>query len=114
MHRLLERGSLALLLDRVAAGAEFDAAFAATYNETTSEFADRVQAEVGRRWRWLAALGGGVNLGGVMALLVVVAGLRTRLRNRARARAWAAAEAIDVVDTVPDAAAVTPSDEERR
>jgi hypothetical protein len=116
VRRLLERGSLVPLLDRLATGAEFDAAFAAAYGETSAEFADRVHAEVGRRWRWLAALGGGVTLGGVMALLVVVAGLRTRLRNRARARAWEAAEAIDAVPSkaVPGDAVPTPSAEEPR
>lgn len=94
VQRLLERGSLSPLLDRVAAGEDFDVAFAAVYGETTDAFAERIHAEVSRRRRTLAALGGGVTLGGTMALLAVVAVLRTRRRDRRRAREWAAAEAL--------------------
>jgi hypothetical protein len=108
MRRLLERGSLAPLLDRIAAGEEFDAAFATVYDETPAVFADRVHGEVARRWRLLAALGGGVTIGGVMALLAVVAVLRTRQRDRRRAREWAAREALERVD--PDASPGSTAD----
>lgn len=105
VRRLLDRGSLAPLLDRVAAGDDFDVAFAAAFGEPVAVFADRVHAEVGRRMRWLAALGGGVTLGGVMTFLAVVAVVRTRQRNRRRAREWAQAEAFPVIVPEPDAGA---------
>jgi hypothetical protein len=99
LQRLLERGSLSPLLDRVAAGEDFDVAFATIYGESADAFAERIHGEVGRRRRFLAALGGGVTLGGTMALLAVVAVLRTRRRDRRRAREWAAAESLQPIPT---------------
>lgn len=88
VRRLLERGSLGPLLRRSAAGEEFDEAFLAVYGESLEVFAASVESDVGRRWRWMAALGGGVVLGGFMALLAIVGAVRLRLRDRARLRAW--------------------------
>ena len=43
---LLERGSLPPLLDRLAAGEDFDAAFEVVYDESWLHFADRIHGEV--------------------------------------------------------------------
>jgi hypothetical protein len=111
-RRLLERGSLQPLLDRVAAGEDFDTAFAQVYSQSLADFADAVEAEVGKRTRVWVALGGGVTVGGVMAFLALAAIVRTRHRNRRRARVWAAEEALQSVGggAAPDAAASDADD----
>jgi hypothetical protein len=103
VQRLLERAPIALLLGRVASGAEFDNAFGATYGESPQAFAAQTYAEVGTPWRWIATFGGGATLGLAMALLAVVGGLRVRRRNRQRLRAWEAVEGGLQLQVDPDA-----------
>jgi hypothetical protein len=103
VRRLLERGSLGPLLRRCAAGEEFEDAFRSVYGESLGDFSARVEAEVGRRWRWMAALGGGAALGGFMALLAIVGAVRVRHRARARLRAWETEERrLAAVEPPPD------------
>jgi hypothetical protein len=107
VRELLERAPIALLLGRLATGAEFDNAFGATYGESPDAFADRIYAEVGAPWRWIATFGGGATLGLAMAVLAVVGGLRVRRRNRQRLRAWEAVEGGVRLQIEPDAAHAT-------
>ncbi len=117
VRRLVARGSLAPLFDRLEAGAEFDDAFKAVYGESAREFADHVHAEVANRWRWLAAFGSAASVGGFMAFLAIVAAARTRLRNRRRMGEWAVAESLappeDESEIAPDGADDTPADSPR-
>jgi hypothetical protein len=92
VRALLERGSLTPLLDRLAAGDEFDEAFEAIYGESWLHFADRIEGEVASPWRWIGTLGGGAILGLVMAALVIAGAMRVRWRNRRRSREWAEQE----------------------
>ena len=101
VRRLMLEAPLAPLLDRLAAGAEFDSAFAAVYGTTRQQFTDDVYAEVSRRWRYLSALGGGVSLFGIMTLLFLVGVARQRARTRRRLREWEAEERADAADTPP-------------
>jgi hypothetical protein len=89
VRRLLQEHPIAPLLDRIAAGEEFDDAFRAVYGVTSSEFATQVYGEVSRRWRILSVLGSGGTLFAFMTLLLFAAGAQRRRRRR---RAWAAAE----------------------
>lgn len=89
---LLERGPLTPLLDRLAAGEEFDAAFAALYGESWRRFADRIHGEVPSAWRWIGTLGGGAIFGLLATTLVLAGGWRVRYRNRQRRREWDAEE----------------------
>ena len=100
VRRIARRGSIVPLLNRLQSGQEFDVAFERSYGETLRDFEGRVHGEVAGRWRWLTAWGGGVSLGGVMALLVVAGAVRVRLRNRRRLKHWAAQE--QALYTVPD------------
>lgn len=92
VRRLVGRGSIVPLLNRLQAGQDFDVAFERSYGETLRDFEGRVQGEVANRWRWWTALGGGVSLGGLMGVLAIVGGVRVRLRNRRRLGAWATEE----------------------
>lgn len=100
VRRMVGRGSIAPLLNRLQSGQEFDAAFERSYGETLRDFEGRVQGEVRGRWRWLTALGGGVSLGALMGVLAIVGGVRVRLRNRRRLGKWADEE--QRLQAVPD------------
>jgi hypothetical protein len=88
VRELLARGSLRPLLDRLAAGEEFEDAFAAVYGESVEHFEAHIAGEVPRPWRWLGTLGNGATFGLVTAALVIAGALRVRWRNRRRLRAW--------------------------
>jgi hypothetical protein len=92
VRRLVGRGSLRPLLDRLARGDEFDAAFTATYGEDLDHFSDLVAGEVSRRARWVGLLTGTFSLGGVMTLLFVIGVARHRWRDARRRREWEAHE----------------------
>ncbi len=96
VRRLVGRGTLRPLLDRLARGEEFDAAFAATYGESLEHFSALVAGEVSRRARWVGLLTGTFSLGGVMTLLFVVGVARQRRRNAQRRREWEAHESTQV------------------
>lgn len=105
VRRLVGRGSLRPLLDRLARGEEFDAAFAATYGESLEHFNGLVAGEVSRRARWVGLLTGTFSLGGVMTVLFVAGVTRQRRRDARRRREWEARESreaeIEIVS--PDA-----------
>lgn len=105
VQRLLELGPVAPLLDRLARGEEFDAAFAAVYGRTTHDFAEEVHGQVSRRWRYLALATSGATLFGVLTVLFVVAASVRRIRDRRRRRQWDAEE---------DALALVQDDRTRR
>ena len=114
VRRLEERGPLAPLLDRLAAGADFEPAFAVVYGESFHDFAAEVAAEVPGVWRLLATVRGTMLLWAFGAALVVLGAWRVRLRNRRRLREWEAAESgVQAVEPQPGADAephVEPSD----
>lgn len=114
VEALLERGPLSPLLDRLAAGDEFDEAFQAVYGESWLRFADRVHGEVPGPWRWIGTLGGGALFGLFTTALVLAGAARVRWRNRRRAREWEAAEraaaaAIEAAEANSPAAPPGPS-----
>lgn len=88
VQRLLELGPVAPLLDRLARGEEFDAAFTAAYRMTPAAFAEDVYGQVARRWRYLALATSGATLFGVLTVLFVVAASVRRIRDRRRRRQW--------------------------
>lgn len=98
VRRLLRQGPIEPLLARVAAGEEFDDAFAAVYGESPAAFADAVAAEVGRRWRILPLFTSGTSIFGLMTVLLFVAAWRKRVARRRRLAAWAEADAADTAD----------------
>jgi peptidase MA superfamily protein len=103
VRRMLQERPIAPLLDRIAAGAEFDDAFRAVYGVTPAEFAAQVYGEVSRRSRILSVLGSGGTLFAFMTLLVLAAGAQRRRRDRARRRAWEAAEVAEDAEIAADA-----------
>lgn len=96
VRALAERAPLGDFLDRLAEGEEFDIAFQDVYGETPRRFAESIDAQVARRWRWLSLVGGSLSLFGVASLLLVIGVVRQRLRNRRRMRAWEAEESADL------------------
>jgi len=103
VRRLSERGSLRPLLNRLARGDEFEAAFTSTYGERIDHFTDLVEAEVSRRARWVGLLTGTFSLGGVMTALFILGVVRQRRRDARRRREWEARESDDNPITDPDA-----------
>jgi len=98
---MLEIAPITTLLDRLRAGEEFDAAFVAVYGITPVAFADHVDGEVARRWRYLAVVASGSSIFGMLTLLFVVAVSVKRIRDRRRRRQWEAEEA--ELELVPEA-----------
>ena len=92
VRRMQERGPLVPLLDRLAAGADFEPAFAAVYGQSFDDFAREIADEVPAVWRFLATVRGTTLLWAFGAALVVLGAWRVRLRNRRRLREWEAAE----------------------
>ena len=103
VRRLAERGSLHPLLNRLARGDEFEAAFAATYGERLDHFTDLVAEEVSRRARWVGLLTGTFSLGGVMTALFLLGALRQRGRDARRRREWEARESTETEAPDPEA-----------
>lgn len=103
VRALVKRGPLRPFLDRLAAGEEFETAFQAVYGESPRSFADRVEAEVARRWRWLSLVGGSISIFGVASALLIAGVVRQKIRNRRRMRAWEAEEAASRAESAPDA-----------
>jgi Peptidase MA superfamily len=112
VRRLEERGPIAPLLDRIAAGEDFEPAFQEVYGESFDAFADAVAEEVPAFWRVVAVLRGTALLWVFAALLVVLGAWRIRLRNRRRMREWDAADARRPVDAMVEEgdSAVVPTD----
>lgn len=103
VRRLRNRGNLRPLLDRLAAGEEFDVAFAATYGERLDHFTMLVSKEVSRHARWVGLLTGTFSIGGVMTVLFIIGVVRQRQRNARRRREWEARES-DEIDSEIDRA----------
>jgi hypothetical protein len=92
VRRLDEQGSLGPLLDRLAAGEDFEPAFEAVCREPFDSFAARIAGEVPAFWRFIATMRGTGLLWAFGAALVVLGALRVRNRNRRRMREWEAAD----------------------
>jgi hypothetical protein len=102
VKRLLDIAPVALLLDRLQRGEEFDVAFADVYRMTPGDFAELVHGEVARRWRYLSVLTSGATVFGALTLLFVVAATTKRIRDRRRRRQWERdEEALELVPKAP-------------
>jgi hypothetical protein len=97
VQRLVARGSLRPLLDRLARGEEFEFAFDRTYGERLEHFLALVESEVSRRSRWVGLWSATFSLGGVMTLLFLLGALRQRRRDARRRREWEAREAAESI-----------------
>jgi hypothetical protein len=91
VHHLVRRHGTALVpatLARVAAGEDFDAAYAAVAGTTLAQDVDSFWRRYRLWYRWLPFLTSGAVLWAAVTALAVVAGMRRRRRDAAIRRRW--------------------------